>query len=62
VHEGHEPAPLTDLRDADVLAGEGMTEIYFTAFEADPATSGDGDGVVVKGVGELLKARGAGGT
>jgi hypothetical protein len=54
---------LGDLGDADVLAGEDAPEIHFSVLEADLATAGDGEGVVVKGIGELLKsavdARGA---
>src|SRR5262245_66467235 len=33
-----------------------MAEIDLAPFEADPAASGDGDGVVVEGVGEVLKS------
>ena len=36
--------------------GEDVAEIHFLAVEADPATPGDGDRVVVKGVGELLQS------
>jgi hypothetical protein len=42
--------------NADVLAGEDMAEIDFAAFEADPATPGNGDRVAVEGVGELIKS------
>jgi len=51
-----EPAPLGRLHDTDVLAGEDVAEIHFSAFEADPATPGDGDHVVMKGVGKLIKS------
>jgi|RhiMetdeSRZDD1v2_1073273.scaffolds.fasta_scaffold1830369_1 hypothetical protein len=51
-----EPDPLGHLGDADALAGEDVAEIDFAAFEADAATPGDGDRVVVKGVGELIES------
>ena len=53
VHEGHEPDPLRDLRDADVLVGEDTAEIDFAAFEADRPHRVT---VIVKKVGELIKS------
>ena len=46
MHEGDEPDALADLRDADALAREDMTEVDLPAAEADPA--------VVKGIRQLL--------
>ena len=54
-NEGDEPDVLADLRDADALAGEDMTEIHLASAEADPTAAGDHDRLVVKGVRQLLK-------
>ena len=47
---------LGDLRDADVLSREDMAEIDLAPLEADPAAAGDGNRVVVKGVGEVVES------
>ena len=39
VREGHEPDALADLRHADVLPSEHVTEIDRAAVEADPAVN-----------------------
>ena len=36
MHEGDEPDALADLRDADVLAGEGVTEIHLVPLKQIP--------------------------
>jgi hypothetical protein len=45
---------LGDLRDADALSGEDLAEIDLAPLEADAASSGDGDRVVVEGAGEVV--------
>jgi hypothetical protein len=47
---------VVDLFDADGLAGEDLAEIDLPAVEADAATAGDGDGLVVEGIVEVGEA------
>ena len=56
LHEGDEPDRSLDLRDADLLPGEDVTEIDLAGFPADPAAVGHHDRRVVKRIGELLQA------
>lgn len=50
VHEGDEPNSIAHLLDADVLAGEHLTQVDFALAEADTAAMGDGDRAVMKRV------------
>ena len=56
LHEGDEPDVLTDLRDAHALTGEDMTEVHLAAAEADATAAGHHDGLIVEGIGQVLKA------
>lgn len=56
MHEADKPDALFDLSDTDGLAGEDLTEIDFSHFEADAAAGGDGDGLVVEGIVEFWQA------
>ena len=56
MHKGDEPDALADLRHPDVLPGKHMAEVDLPAFEADAATAGYRDRLVVKGIRELLEA------
>src|SRR5262249_46453150 len=51
-----EPDALADLRDADVLAGEDVTEVDLAAVEADPAAVRHREGGVGKRVAHLFEA------
>jgi hypothetical protein len=55
VHEGDEPDPVADLRDADLLPGKDVTEVDLAALEADPTAVGHHDRLVVKGIRQLLE-------
>ena len=57
MHEGDEPDPLADLRHADILAGERMTEIHLVPLATDRAAVCDRDRHVMEGIGgQLLEA------
>src|SRR5690349_6224624 len=56
LHEADQPNAVPDLGDADVLSGEGVTEIHFPALETNATTRCDGNGRVVKGIRELVEA------
>jgi hypothetical protein len=56
VHEGGKPETGLDLLDADGLAGEHLSEVDLATVEADAATAGDGDRLVMDGIVELGQA------
>jgi hypothetical protein len=43
LHEGDEPNALADLRDADILAGEGVAQIHLSPVEANPSAMRHGE-------------------
>lgn len=53
MHEGHEPYFLADLLDADILSGEDLTEIDFSAADANAITGGDRDRAIMQRVGQF---------
>jgi hypothetical protein len=55
VHEGDEPDVLADLCHADALSGEGVTEIHSLSLETNSAAVRNGDGRVVRRIGQLLE-------
>jgi hypothetical protein len=48
---------LADPRDADALSGEAMTVVDLAPAKTDAAAAGDHDGLIVKGIGQLLETR-----
>jgi len=50
VHKADKPDLVSDLPDADILAGEYRAEVDLAVSDADTATLGDPDGPVVEGI------------
>jgi hypothetical protein len=50
LHKAHQPHPVADLLDADVLAGKDGAEVDLALADADAAAMGDGNGAIVEGV------------
>ena len=61
LHETDEPDLLGDFFDADVLAGEDLTQVDLATADTDAAAGGDGDRAIVEGIfpGRLVPRRGA---
>jgi hypothetical protein len=55
-HEGDQPDLVTDLLDANILAGKDTAEVDFAPADADTTTGGDRDSSIVEGIFQLADA------